>query len=94
MHSYILKEIYFASSHLISMEITLGFLVKMGTEVKNKSILMCYLKREKFFEGQCSCPFSGTSPSSGQGEHSPSSCLSKPRVGSPPSASKEEECLL
>lgn len=30
---------------------------------------MCYLKTEKFFEGQCSCPFSGTSPSSCQGQH-------------------------
>lgn len=45
---------------------------------------MCYLKREKLFEGQCSCPFSGTSLSSCQGEHPLFLLLMKTKQGAHP----------
>lgn len=44
------------------------FLWKWGQRWK-KIYLDVLFKNRKLFEGQCSCPFSGTSPSSCQGEH-------------------------
>lgn len=58
---------YFASFHLISTEITLGLIFKMGTELKQNK--MFYLKKEKPLKAR-QLPFLRQISSSHLGQHS------------------------
>lgn len=69
----------FASFRLISMEITLGILFKMGTELKEKYLDLL----KKVFEGQCGCPSSGKSSAHVWESIPSSSCPLKPGAASP-----------
>lgn len=83
---------YFASSHLISMEITLGFLVKMGTEMKKNCILICYLKRETLWRPM-QLPFLRHISPFMSGRASPLLPAYQYRAGSSPSARQRNSAV-